>query len=167
MAQTRLNQGECRPDEMDMGDYCASLQPEMTGEEQDKRRVTGFRRSSMMPGRTGAKPASTPIILEPVLPPVEQAPAEEFVVQLGAFSNKQLAQSVADSVESPGLPIHVIALNWRDTVLWACVQGPFSDRNSAVIARDLIRGKKKFRSAYIKTLNPEMEQGLAHDSTKK
>ena len=187
VAQTKPKQGECLPDEMDMGDYCASLPPAMTGEEKELRRVTRFRGSSMMPGRIGSAPVTTPTPHEPVVPPIELAPTDSFVVQLGAFSTRELAESVATSVESPGPPVHVVALDHGDHVLWACIQGPFPDRGSAVKARDYIRGIRKFRSAYVKLLEPELlepellepellehelldheiEQGMANDSTKK
>jgi cell division protein FtsN len=51
-AQQAIAEPRCRPDEIDMGDYCASTQPPTTQEESDARRVTPFRSSSMMPGRT-------------------------------------------------------------------------------------------------------------------
>ena len=178
-AQTRPKQGECLPDEMDMGDYCASLPPAITGEEKENRRVTRFRGSSMMPGKTSEATATTTAPLEPapspvelVPSPVELVPTEGFIVQLGAFSTRELAESVATSVESPGPPFHVLALDSGDRVLWACIQGPFPDRDSAVKARDFIRGNRKFRSAYIKSIDPallesEKEQGMTNDSTKK
>mgnify|MGYP000513017961 CR=1 FL=1 len=43
-----------RMDEIDMGDYCASLPPAVDKEEQKRRRVTRFRGESMMPGLTSA-----------------------------------------------------------------------------------------------------------------
>ena len=132
-----------------------------------------------MPGKISEATATTPAPLEPapspvelVPSPVEFEPTEGFIVQLGAFSTRELAESVANSVESPGPPFHVLALDRADRVLWACIQGPFPDRDSAEKARDLIRGNRKFRSAYIKLMDPALlengkEQGMTNDSTKK
>ncbi len=53
----------CRHDEIDMGDYCASLKPPDTEEEASTRRVTPFRSRSMMPGlvaEEGETPPSRP-----------------------------------------------------------------------------------------------------------
>jgi cell division protein FtsN len=201
LAQTRAKEGECRPDELDMGDYCASLPPAANEDEEQRRRVTRFRGTSMMPGRTGVanktmpgpKPASTltgnkaatsmgqqiptPAVT-PVTPPsgaeaAVPAPvpagslASQFIVQLGAFSSETLAASVAASIVAPQAPIHIVPLTRNERVLWACVQGPFASLDEATAARDLLRRQQAFKSAYIKSIDPEIEKGLVYDPTEK
>ncbi len=170
-AQTRPKIDECQPDEVDIGDYCASLPPAVTETEKKKRRVTRFRGKSMMPGRVGAKPATVPAppakepLTEPLVAPAE--PTSGFIVQLGAFSSREVAESVAASLSSSPILVRIVPLDRGDHVLWACIKGPFENRELAVQSRDLLRKDKRFRSAYVKLLDTEIRQGLANDNTEK
>jgi hypothetical protein len=172
-AQTRPKEGECKADEVDMGDYCAGLPPATTQPEKERRRVTRFRGESMMPGRIGeAESERVPADQPPAgIPPspeaVPQDPASGYSVQLGAFSTRELAESVVHSIESPGSPVTVVPLERGDRILWACMMGPFPDKGSALIARDQIRKDKKFRTAYIKPPQAGLKQETANDTTQK
>lgn len=174
-AQTQPKDGECKPDELDMGDYCASLPPATTQTEKERRRITRFRGESMMPGRTGSATPAAPktttpedVPDTPVITPPEPEPSNPFSgysVQLGAFSSRELAQSVAFSIESPDSKISLVPLERGERVLWACVMGPFPDNDSAMMARDRLRKDKRFRSAYIKPPQAGANQEITHDST--
>lgn len=171
-AQTRPKDGECEVDEVDMGDYCASLPPAVSEEEKKRRRVTRFRGESMMPGRTGSKAARPAPAAKPVIPaepplPVDVIPDDGFIVQMGAFSTRELAESIAETVSTPPGPVRVIPLDRGDHQLWACILGPFKTKDLAVLSRDQVQQDKRFRSAYVKLMNPEIIKGLTHDNTKK
>ena len=118
-AQTNSKQGECALDELDMGDYCASLPSAKTQSEKDTRRITRFRGTSMMPGRTGEiSPGSGPAE-EPgqTLAADPGIAGEGFNLQLGAFSTREVAESVAHSVKSPGPPITVVPVESGERIL--------------------------------------------------
>ncbi len=173
-ADTRDKEGECRLDEVDMGDYCASLPPARSQTVKERRRVTRFRSTGMMPGRasetlgTQDKQALPQKLQtdEPVL--AEQVVIKTgFSVQLGAFSTRERAESVAISVESSGPPVTVVPLQSGNQLLWACIQGPFPDKPSAIEARDHLRKERRFRTAYIKANETVAQQGIANDRTEK
>jgi hypothetical protein len=168
-AQTRPKDGECRPDELDMGDYCASLPPARSQSENEQRRVTRFRAESMMPGKANTNsPGSAPAVDPKQVPaPVAPVDSDGFFVQIGAFSTRALAESVALSVESPGSPLVVFPLHRGNRVLWACTLGPFPDKASAEETRDWIRKDNRFGSAYVKAMDSEAKQGFANDKTQK
>jgi hypothetical protein len=86
-AQQTAAESRCRPDEIDMGDYCASMQPPTTQEESDARRVTPFRSRSMMPGRTGATD--------------HQPGAQQPIYQPGAQAGATAGQASAASTTAP------------------------------------------------------------------
>jgi cell division septation protein DedD len=155
-AQTRPKDGECLPDEIDLGEYCASLPPPQNEEERKKRTVTRFRGKSMMPGivsDNNEKPAKTV-----AKPPVQkEIPAAEipvtltqgFMIQLGAFSKQESAELIASSIENPEAPVNVNPLQSGERQLWACTLGPFADKSSAEQARDRLRTDKRFRTAFV------------------
>ncbi len=178
-AQTRPEGDECRPEEVDMGDYCASLPPAQTESEKDRRRVTHFRRKGMMPGKVDSSGVSkkdkntlVPQKTEVGAPQKPVGKIDGFLVQLGAFSTREAAQSVAASVESPHTPVMIIPLERGDRILWSCAIGPFPDRKSADAVRDQMRENKKFRTAFVTTSSSETAKtetsiGPVNDSTEK
>ena len=96
----------CRPDEIDMGDYCASLQPPSSEEESENRRVTPFRYRSMMPGHVGTQGVGSrqPQALLP--PAAQQEPDIEPVTEnSGPRPGKQPAdEPFATAKAAPPLP---------------------------------------------------------------
>lgn len=51
-AQPAKDESDCRPDEVDLGDYCASIAPPDPNGKDPRSRVTPFRAQSMMPGHS-------------------------------------------------------------------------------------------------------------------
>ena len=164
--QERPKPGECAADEVEIGEYCVSQSPDLSGETSKHRRITPFRGKSIMPGLVGKKPA-IPAPVPPVKAVALPAPIEPagFIVQLGAFSTHELAKSVAQSIQSAEVPVTVTPLGRNGRVLWACIQGPFPDKSSAAVARDTLRLDKRFRGAYIKPLQSESTRGLVNVRT--
>jgi len=123
----------------------------------------------MMPGKKDAsEPARVPeLVPETVTPPANPAPPGGFLLQLGAFSSKEVAESVAGSVESPGLQVIVASIETANGILWVCYQGPFESRASAESAREQVRTDSRFHTAYIKSVDTAIQQGLLNDSTEK
>lgn len=216
-AQETEQPGGCAEDEVDMGDYCASLPPAMTEEEKQRRRVTRFRGKSMMPGRVeiptdntaegsdtpgessapgapvnGENPmpslppavagskavppsavttpgsmvisgALQPEIAEKAIQAEPAKPAEAtgpvnakrpmdtgYVVQLGAFSSRSVAASVARDVHADGFPVALARLEAGERVLWASFAGPFEQIEEANSVRDQMRKTPRFANAWIK-----------------
>jgi cell division septation protein DedD len=171
-AQTRPKDGECEANEVDMGDYCASLPPAITEAEKKRRRVTRFRGESMMPGKTDSEAARPVPPVTPVTPaqlplPVVSIPDHGFIVQLGAFSTQEMAESIALTVATQPGPVRVISLERSGRLLWACILGPFESRGLAVVSRDQVQQDTRFKSAYIKLMDPEIVKGITNDNTKK
>jgi cell division septation protein DedD len=169
-AQDDEKEKGCAIDEVDMGDYCASLPVAVTEAEKKRRRITRFRGTSMMPGKVDstrpAKPAAPALPSQPGPTPEPAPPEGGFVVQLGAFSTREIAESVVASVSPLGPAIRIMPLQRGDRVLWFCIQGPFESREQAALSRDHIRKEKNFKSAYIKTVDSEIRQGWGNDNIK-
>ena len=179
-AQEEKETSHCRPDEFDMGDYCASLPPPGTNDEAAVRRVTPFRGRSMMPGRTKTPTVrrqagrAAPRRAGPVTPqaePTSPIPAHQansgFVVQLGVFSEKPSALAYAETLRKDGLAISVARVTRGNRVLWACIHGPFPDGESAATAAGRLRIDHHISDTYIKPLDDLELTELSHDTTEK
>lgn len=164
-AQAQREESTCRVDEVDMGGYCASLPPAHTQAEKDKRRITRFRGVGMMPGRADGKSSQASPSSGAVPPPLDLVINSGFGVQLGAYASKQTALSVVLSLESRGNPVLLARLERGDQILWACILGPYPDKQSAQVARDRIRLDERFRSAWVRPLKSLVLEGLTSEST--
>lgn len=228
-AEEEQKPGACEVDEIDMGDYCASLPPAITEEDKSRRRITRFRGKSMMPGRTegdsatpeeDAKPLPgkqvttnpglpvTPLpvtpstaaepqknlplaesevtapppelappveepaqqvepviaVPKPVTPPVPVSAGSGYVVQLGAFSSRSVAVSVAQNVHAEGIPVALAPIETASGVLWACFAGPYEDMEQAKSARDHMRLKREFAAAWVKPVGQLSLTGLNNEA---
>lgn len=155
-AQTRPKDGECLANEIDLGDFCASLPPPKTEAEKKRRTITRFRGESMMPGlmsQTPEKPGKTqatpPAKIEQAVGQSSKTLTEGFMLQLGVFSTRERAEKVASSIISTGIQVNIDPLQRGDSILWRCSIGPFANRDSAEQSRDQMRIDERFSTAFV------------------
>jgi hypothetical protein len=145
-------QGECLPEEIDMGEYCARRLPEVRKLEPGAKRATPFRKRSMMPGQVG-DPSSEPMAGLP-RGTIESQDGHGFGVQLGAFSERSVANDVARSAAAAmGEPFYLAPLARGERILWACILGPFPDEASAMAALARVQDRTRYKDAFIKPLD--------------
>jgi cell division septation protein DedD len=163
-AQEASEEHSCRPDEIDMGDYCAQKQPEAAQLKPGATRATPFRIKSMMPGHPEPlprrpSPQATPAMNTPAMnTPAKTTPAADetpgFGVQLGVFSSRENAARVARTAQAAVGGDYVLArLPGHERILWACIQGPFPDEVAANLARRLLQEETTYQDAFVKPLD--------------
>jgi hypothetical protein len=163
-AQEEAEEPRCGPDEIDMGDYCAGRRPAAQKLGPGSTRRTPFRIRSMMPGHVGEAPEAE----SPGLPQgtVAAAAGTGFGVQFGVFSDQAAAESVAlGAAETVQGPFHVARIEQGSRILWACIHGPFPDRESAAAARNRLHDATRFKDAFVKSLNELKLIELEHATT--
>jgi hypothetical protein len=163
-AQEVEGEARCRPDEIDMGDYCAGRPPDAQKLTPGATRRTPFRLHSMMPGHVGEAPAAH--LPEPPSGKAVTAPEPGFGVQFGVFSERATAESmVRYAAEAVQGPYHLARIEQGNRILWACIHGPFTDRASAAAARSRLRDGTRFKDAFVKSLDELKLIELEHAHT--
>lgn len=174
MAQEQTTEEECLPHEVDMGEYCVSAAQKDNEEVLPGRKATPFRRQGMMPGgvktavkKPEEKKAPLPQVVVSHNLPAPVVAQGGFGIQLGAFSSRESAISVASSVISAGTPVLLSPIERGNKVLWACVAGPYAQADDAREDLGKIKADSRFAGAYIKPLNGMKLEGISHDSLEK
>ncbi len=157
---------QCRPDEVDMGDFCARRSPEARQLKPGAKRATPYRVNSLMPGHAGESLAESGA--EPDAGTKDVTQGHGWGVQLGAFSSKETADAVARAAaQIIGGPFHLAPLERGERILWACIHGPFPDEESASAARKRLLSDTNHAEAFVKPLDNLKLIELDHASTQK
>lgn len=163
-AQDASDEPRCRPDEIDMGTYCAGRPPQARKLKPGATRSTPFRIRSMMPGHVGEAPYREP----PKRPegPADSPAGHGFGVQFGVFAERQTAVSVLRSAaQALDGPFRLAPMSQGNRILWACIHGPFPDKESAAAARNRLHEATRFRDAFVKRLDELELIELEHANT--
>lgn len=154
LAQETQPERKCGPDEIDVGDYCARAAQDAARLEPGARRATPIRIRSMMPGHADDVRESTPVQEAAVADSARAPGSGGLGVQLGVFSSREKAVAVGQEARSAVGGAFVLArISHQQRILWACIQGPYSDEASALRARQRLHTETRFKEAFIKPLD--------------
>ena len=89
--------------------------------------------SSSQPSKSAAPAPAAPAAREPT--------ASDFAVQVFAFSDDKGANSLVNKLKKAGYPAYTEPLSTSKGTLWRVRVGPYTTRESAVSARDKLKGE--------------------------
>lgn len=107
------------------------------------------------------------MIAKPEPSPALVAAGSGYVVQLGAFSSRSVAATVAQGVHAEGIPVALARLETRGRVLWASFAGPYEEMEKAKNVRDQMRQKREFAAAWVKPVDQLPLIGLNDETFEK